>query len=411
MKNFLLLFLLLAQTGFAQKKSVPAIDVHAVRVKDLLWDLKALSKPPEVEWISQQGKVHTLLYKSVDYEGKPTQVFAYYTNPDLLSGIENSKRKFPGVVLLHGGGGKAFKEWAEKWAADGYAAIAMDLSGNDGDGKKLALAGADQQDDNKFQIIEAGNLKNVWTYHAVASAILAHSLLLNLPEVDASKTCLTGISWGGYLTCIVASLDNRFKAAAPVYGCGYYDESDLFKVPVNRLSAANKQKWMQYFDPSSYMAFARPSFLFVNGNTDPFYNVVPYHKTYSLIDAARRTICIKPAMLHSHEHGWEPAEIKCFFESVVNRGSPLVKVIAVADDKTEIKLTYRAASALSVAEWYYTNDAVSDNSKRTWSMQPAVINPDKKTVTVAKPPQGYKYAFFYLKDERNLTVSSAFMFN
>lgn len=411
MKNFLLLFLLFTQTGFAQKQTVPSIDVHAVRVKDLLWDLKALSKPPEVEWINQTGTVHTLLYKSVDYEGKPTQVFAYYTNPDLLMCIQNSKRKFPGVVLLHGGGGKAFKEWAEKWAADGYAAIAMDLSGNDADGKKLALAGADQQDDNKFQKIEKGNLKNVWTYHAVASAILAHSFLLNLPEVDASKTCLTGISWGGYLTCIVASLDNRFKAAAPVYGCGYYDESDIFKVPINQLSAANKQKWMHYFDPSSYMAFAKPSFLFVNGNTDPFYNVVPYHKTYSLIDKSKRTICIKPAMMHSHEHGWEPAEIRVFFESVVNRGKPLIKVIAVADGKSEIKLTYHAPVPLSVAEWYYTNDDVSENAKRTWIMQQAVINPDKKTVTVAKPSQGYKYAFFYLKDQRNVAVSSAFLFN
>ena len=44
---------------------------------------------------------------------------------------------------------------------------------------------------------------------------------------------MTGISWGGYLTCLVASLDSRFIAAAPVYGCGFYDESDVFKQNLN----------------------------------------------------------------------------------------------------------------------------------------------------------------------------------
>ena len=36
-------------------------------------------------------------------------------------------------------------------------------------------------------------------------------------EVEARST---GVSWGGYLTCIASSLDPRFAFAAPVYGCG-----------------------------------------------------------------------------------------------------------------------------------------------------------------------------------------------
>jgi len=411
MKKLILLLLLIAHTGFAQNKSVPVINNNLIKVNDLLWDLKTLNKPPQVEWINKTGTVYSLLYKSVDYEGKPTQVFAYYSNPDLISGKMQGKSKFPGVVLIHGGGGQAYKQWVEKWARDGYAAIAMDLSGKDGDGKKLAQAGADQGDDNKFQKIQTGNLKDNWTYHAVSSVILAHSLLLNLPEVDAEKTCVTGISWGGFLTCIVASLDNRFKAAVPVYGCGFYDESDVFKEPLNKLSQQDKQKWMKYFDPSSYLSFAQPRFLFVNGNKDLFYNVVPYHKTYSLINKNRRTIFIKPDMLHDHGHGWEPNEIHYFFESVVNHGPKLLKITSVLNQKSVIKLSYQSPVMLSMAVFYYTNDITSTNAKREWLTQKAVIDPDKQTVTIPKPKEGFKYAFFYLRDKNNISVSSEFIIN
>ena len=33
------------------------------------------------------------------------------------------------MVLVHGGGGTAFKEWVEKWNARGYAAISIAVEG------------------------------------------------------------------------------------------------------------------------------------------------------------------------------------------------------------------------------------------------------------------------------------------
>lgn len=74
--------------------------------------------------------VRSLLLRSVDYQGKPTRVFAYYSDPDLLANRPHGKKKYAGVVLLHGGAGWAFRQWVEKWAAEGYAAIAIDLCGN-----------------------------------------------------------------------------------------------------------------------------------------------------------------------------------------------------------------------------------------------------------------------------------------
>ncbi|WP_439585117.1 alpha/beta hydrolase family protein [Dyadobacter bucti] len=409
MKKLSVLLLFLTTFGYAQKPQVPAINTNPFKIDSLLWDLKVLSIAPEVKWTTADGPVRTLLYKSVDYEGKPTEVFAYYSNPDIVSG-KKSGQKFPGMVLIHGGGGKAFKEWVEKWANEGYAAIAMDLSGNGPDGKKIGLPGPDQSNENKFEKIETANIRDVWTYHAVASGILAHSLLLSLPEIDKNRTAVTGISWGGYLTCIVGSLDNRFKAAVPVYGCGFYDESDVFKVPLDKLSMDSKKRWMKFFDPSVYLPYASSPFFFINGNKDKHYNVIPYHKTYSLVKA-RGEVCIIPEMRHSHEAGWEPKEIKFFVDGIVNEGPRPINVKFIVDKENELELMYETfnPNSVSMAEFYYTNDLTSTNEQRTWTKQEAKIDLKNKTISTLKPKEGYKYAFFYFKDQNGISGSSRFL--
>ncbi|RZM21274.1 MAG: acylamino acid-releasing protein [Pedobacter sp.] len=408
MKKLVILLVLIPFISFSQEY---LIKNNAVKKVNSLWDLTALSNKPKVVWTDQNSPVHRLLYSSVDYEGKPTQVFAYYSNPDLLNGRPGGKVKFPGVVLVHGGGGKAYKEWVEKWAAKGYAAIAMDLSGNDDTGKKLPQAGPDQDDSFKFPKIAKGELKDVWTYHAISSVILAHSLLLSFPEVDPDKTGITGISWGGYLTCIAAGLDTRFKVAVPVYGCGYYDESEPFGKMLDMLSNTDKQKWMQYFDPSVYLPFAKSRFLFVNGNKDSHYNVVPYHKTYLQVKKDKRTICIKPDMIHSHAHGWEPEEIQHFFEQELRDVKPLIKIKQLNIQGVSINLSYQSPLSLTQAEFYYSNDTTSANAARVWLKETAVIDAKKSRVTIIKPKGGFKYGFFYLKDARNISVSSEFIIN
>lgn len=401
----ILLFFCFAFLERIPQKPVITIDTQRFDNLDLLWDLKSLSSPPAFTWTDSTATVRSLLYESVDYHGKPTKVFAYYSNPDLLLGKETGKT-FPGVVLIHGGGGKAYEEWVEKWAADGYAAIAMDLGGKDASGNSFPQSGPDQSHEIKFSMIEEGDLEGVWSYHAVASVILAHSFLLERPEVDADKTSVTGISWGGYLTCIVAGLDNRFKAAVPVYGCGYYDESDVFGEPLSELSPEAKKKWMTYFDPSVYLPYASTSFLFINGNKDKFYNIVPYHKTYELPKKSAKNICLKPDMLHSHPDGWKPIEIRYFLESVVNDGIPLPKLGVIRREKATVEVDYTAAVGLQSASFFYSSDTTSLNENRIWSEIEAQIDPVQQKISCKIANVDFGYAFFYVTDHREVSVSS-----
>jgi hypothetical protein len=71
---------------------------------------------------------------------------------------------------------------------------------------RLEKGGIDQGHGQKFDCI-GGPVENDWPYHAVANVMKAHTLLRSFPGVDPERTAVTGISWGGYTTCLAASLD------------------------------------------------------------------------------------------------------------------------------------------------------------------------------------------------------------
>ena len=102
-------------------------------------------------------------------------------------------------------------------------------------------------------------------FQAVADVILAHNLIRSFPEVDSNRTALTGISWGGIISCTVAGLDERFKVVVPVYGCGYFPTSVFIAQQLNALNPTDIHVWLKQYDPSHYVGKARMPILFVNG--------------------------------------------------------------------------------------------------------------------------------------------------
>ena len=179
----LLLILMTALTASGLMAAEDVIQPDPRLPETMPWDLKALSKAPEFEWIDDKSPVRSLLYQGLEYRGKPTKVFAFYASPATLNPKEPMGKKYPGIVLIHGGGGTAFREWAELWAQKGYAAISMDLAGSQPiDGKnphdrkhrnRLEAGGPDQSHKEKFEAVKDDQSED-WCYHAPANAILAH---------------------------------------------------------------------------------------------------------------------------------------------------------------------------------------------------------------------------------------------
>jgi dienelactone hydrolase len=370
------------------------------------WDLAELSQVPAFEW-SEGTEVRSLYYQGEPYNGHTTRVFAYYATPGTLAGDPSLDQDLPGIVLVHGGGGTAFSEWVKLWASRGYAAMAMDLAGCGPERERLADGGPNQSHDLKFHAIDLP-VTEQWTYHAVANVIRAHSLIRSFPEVDADRTAITGISWGGYTTCIVAGLDNRFKAAVPVYGCGFIYEDSSWNNEFSRMTAEQKAKWIQLWDPSQYVGSAAMPMLFVDGGTDFHYRPKQHAKTMGLVQSSKN-LCYLPQLKHGHIFD-RPEAIEVFMDQQLKGGIPLAWVAVTAVDGAQVTARVDAKTHLVSAELHYTLDPLAINPReRKWTSKPATLSGSR--IVADLPPAGATIWFLTVKDERDTTVSSALGFS
>ena len=392
------------------------------------WDLARLESPPPHRWRSQEGPVHALFYEGEPYQGKPTEVFAFYASPATVSGISAPPDGFPGVVLIHGGGGTAFADWALMWAKRGYAALAMDLAGHETqapvyvekDGEKtpvhaakpetrtrLANGGPNQGHEEKFDSIRSDDPHDHWPYHAVASVIRGHSLLRSFPGVNPDRTAVTGISWGGYTTCLVASVDARFKAAVPVYGCGFLFEGEsVQKTAIDRLGDL-RAKWIAWYDPSSHLPRCQVPILFVNGTNDQHYPLDSYQRSFDLVPQADKQLRVEVGMGHSHPAGWAPAEIGRFIDHYCKDGPNLARTGKITRREGQVRLPYQSATPIVSAQLHHTSDT-GLRVKRVWQSLEAKVTPSEVLAPV--PPPGANTWFLTLTDANGSLVSSDIQF-
>ena len=368
------------------------------------WDMDALSVAPRI-WADPNRSVEgveAVFYEGLPWKGKPTRVFAYYGLPEVAA-----RERVPAMVLVHGGGGSAFVPWVKLWVGRGYAAIAMDTCG--------CISGGGYQTHPRHEHGGPGGwggfdqidwpVEDQWTYHAVADVILAHSLIRSLPQVDPGRTGVTGISWGGYLTCIAAGVDHRFKFAAPVYGCGFLGENSAWLGTFEKMGPAKARRWLELWDPSQYLPAVRMPMLWVTGTNDFAYPMDSLQKSYRLPQSAR-TLCVRVRMPHAHGGpGENPEEIHAMADAMLKGAVPLARITDVAREGSTVRVTYESRRPVVKAELNYTTDT-GKWQERNWQTIPAALDAETRTASATLPEKVTVY-YLNLIDDQNHAVSTA----
>ncbi|WP_165586757.1 alpha/beta hydrolase family protein [Neotamlana sedimentorum] len=373
---------------------------------------QSVYKSPEIHWepTLNQGDIKALFYETLSYKGKPTRVFAYI-------GIPKSNKPVPAMVLVHGGGGKAFHEWVKIWNNRGYAAISMSLEGHMPDANGNGKLSHDFSGPSRVGRFDDVNLpiEEQWMYHAVSDIMIGHSLLESLPEIDADRIGVTGISWGGILSSLLSGLDSRLKCAIPVYGAGYlYESLGHFGEQGNKSSEFIEKK--KFWDPSQQFSKGSVPTLWVNGDSDGHFSInITSHSFKTTKDHAY--LSIHPGMRHGHGAGWNPnqvPEIYAFADYILKgKETGLVKIIK-QPSKRKISLTYESEVPIVEANVYYLNEKLTyrklnPKSKHKvpgpWLSMSADVNNAKNEVSAILPNSAVTY-YVNLKDSRGYVVSS-----
>ena len=306
-----------------------------------------------------QPDVQALWLEGETWNGKPTEVFAYVGLPKNAA----ATNPVPGVVLAHGGSGTAYLEWVRTWVKRGYAAITIDTCGSipvrqDKTGHVWISSGIGGPAGWGRLDLADEKLENQWPYHAVTGVIRAHSYLRSLPGVDAGRTGITGISWGGFITMLAASVDNRFKFAAPVYTCIFGDQTfHILRTGSRGFTDAQAAKWRAMWNPARYISAMRLPVIWFASTNDHAFMFDDLQDTFECLPVDP-TVVIRPKMIHSHgPWGENVPEVFAFADRVLKGGAelPVVGKPTMEDDVFTVSFD-RRGRAIKRIDLVWTND-------------------------------------------------------
>ena len=394
MKSFRVLLVALATT--ANYAAGAATDFAPLRKQ--IASLGALTSPPAVhpaEGFATTGAIKPLFFESLPYRGKPTRVFAWLGLPAARPG------KVPGVVLVHGGGGTAFKEWVQKWNDRGFAAISIAVEGQTDERIPGALPGAQWKRHAAAGPARTGiygdsaePLTDQWMYHAVADVVLANSLLRSLSEVDAARVGVCGISWGGIITSTVVGIDPRFAFGIPIYGCGALD-----RMPNQYGRAlADLALYREVWEPLLRLPRATMPLLWLTGPRDAHFPLDAQQASYRAAPGPR-LVSVPFDLKHGHAAGWNPPDSYAFAQAVVETGRPWAREVSQESHDATARVAFETTRQVSAATLVFKRDA-------DWEKLPAQLATASGRVTASASIPAGTTAYYFNLDADGLTLSS-----
>jgi dienelactone hydrolase len=385
-------------------------------------------------------------------------VFRSRDNSEIFAAIASPKApgKYPGILVLHGGGGSAEVEKAMCWAQRGFVAVAPDLPGI-AEPKKLT------ETKGRFTSMKYGEGRwNAYPdagesviFDAVLSAMKSLYLLRAQPNVDTADIGVVGVSWGGYMTTMVCGLaGDQVKAGMALYGCGFFDlgsqsgtapyDPKLPKSSLSRLLPEERERWLRCLDAGRRAQKMKAAYFLAAASNDFFgwprsaqatLNAIPGEKNHLFapnanhsmqipggstydINPATNAVAVKftstafqPLPTPMGQKGnWIGMEIPYFDYYLKGIGQPFPKVwVEAPSDPMKVRFRVMSPCPIQKAEIYWAgvmpaDPKADDVKKRVWTPLPVV---DKGNgVFEAKLPLEADEWFALVSDSRPVTVSS-----
>lgn len=214
---------------------------------DKFWDssiaeMKAID--PEVELLPSDFQAPYAECFDMYFTGVGgARVFAKLLRPKPL------KKKHPAIVMFHGYSGNS-GDWCDKlpYVAAGFTVAALDCRGQAGNSEDVGGVIGNTFKGQIIRGLDSGPEKMLFRQIYLDCAQLA-GLVMQLPEVDATRVAAMGGSQGGGLTLACASLEPRICRAAPVFPflCDY---KRIWDMDLDINAYAELREYFRWFDPT-----------------------------------------------------------------------------------------------------------------------------------------------------------------
>lgn len=384
----------------------PCAEADFAAARGQVVALGRLTAPPAMcaaEGFAVTGGVRAVFFEALPWKGKPTRVFARLGLP------EERKKKVPGIVLVHGGGGTAFGEWVRKWNEHGFAALSIAVEGQTDERIPGASGGASWKPHawagprrDGIYGDSAEPLADQWMYHAVADTVLANSLLRSLPEVDPAAVGLMGVSWGGVIASTAIGIDPRFAFAIPTYGCGHLSDAG------NQYGRAlgDHRLYKEVWDPVLRMDRVKMPVLWFSWPEDKHFPLDCQAACYRAAPGPRMVSLI-PGMGHGHGAAWNPPDSYAFAEGIVRGGGPWCVQTGAKAAGGRAQATFVATRPLDGAVLVSTT-GTGMTGLRTWAVSPAALEKTGAAWLATAPLPPGTTAWFINVRSGGLTASSDF---
>ncbi|MRG47535.1 alpha/beta fold hydrolase [Chitinophaga sp. SYP-B3965] len=323
--------------------------------------------------------------------------------------------KYPGILFLHGGGSNAegMRSRVEEYAKRGYITLAPDLPGICGNTKVPYSSGTWKTKNGeapRFDLSEGPQSSTL--ADAIIAGLEAFNLLSAQPNMDVKNIGITGFSWGGYSTTMLAGLlEKKVKAAYAVFGCGFYDLGSFWKEIIRKMPDQDRATWLTHLDAGRRAKHIKAPYFIETGTNDTYFWPEAVMATLREIKGTKNHAWVPN---FNHVQGPNGSQMQQLYFDHYLKGidQPFGKIQISrrkqqADGTEEIYISVNLPSGIQAdSVKIYYSDRSANWQARTWLPLPAQAT-SPNTYKAVLPSTLKNIDFYaYMKDSRNVVLSS-----